>query len=126
MVLNLAMNALQAVESRGEVRMSARRSCPIGPDGVERTGVEVVVQDTGPGIPEESLGRLFDPFFTTKINGTGLGLSVCKTLVEEHGGSIAVRNLATGGAGFTVWLPALPDVDRGREDRDGDPGLRAP
>ncbi len=117
-IMNLCMNALQAVEQGGEVKMLARQSCPIGPDGREHEGLELVVEDTGAGIPTANLSKLFDPFFTTKVNGTGLGLSVCKTLVEEHGGSISAQNRLEGGASFTVWLPALDEAaidDSGRD-----------
>lgn len=118
-ILNLCMNALQAVEQGGEVKMLARQSCPIGPDGRELEGLELVVEDTGPGVPPTNLPKLFDPFFTTKVNGTGLGLSVCKTLVEEHGGNISAHNRTEGGSSFTVWLPALsdgPSDEGGRDD----------
>ncbi len=117
-ILNLCINALQAVQSDGEVIVTARQSCPITPDGVEQSGLEVVVEDTGPGIPEEDLPKIFNPFFTTKSNGTGLGLSVCKTLVEEHGGVISVHARPGGGAVFTVWLPALDAAGAG-EDPEG-------
>ncbi len=120
-ILNLCMNALQAVESGGTVWVTARQSCPIGPDGVERTGLEVVVEDDGPGIPPAHLSQLFDPFFTTKVNGTGLGLSVCKTLVEEHGGSITVKSLPEKGVSFTVWLPALLEGDASVREPGGTP-----
>jgi PAS domain S-box-containing protein len=118
-VLNLCMNALQSVDSGGEVKMMARQSCPIGPDGHEHLGLEIVVEDTGPGVPLANLPKLFDPFFTTKVNGTGLGLSVCKTLVEEHGGTISVYNRPEGGTGFTVWLPALDADAPDAEGREG-------
>ncbi len=70
--------------------------------------VRIVVRDTGPGIPEEIRSRIFDPFFTTKPvgHGTGVGLSVCHGMVTAHGGSISVENAASGGAVFTVLLPA--------------------
>jgi len=80
-----------------------------------------VVEDDGPGIPPAHLSQLFDPFFTTKVNGTGLGLSVCKTLVEEHGGSITVKSLPEKGVSFTVWLPALLEGDASVREPGGTP-----
>jgi signal transduction histidine kinase len=64
-----------------------------------------VVRDHGPGLPEADLERLFEPFFTKRIRGTGLGLAVCKRLVDLHGGTIAARNAAGGGAEFSIALP---------------------
>jgi signal transduction histidine kinase len=64
----------------------------------------IEINDTGKGIPRDIMERIFDSFFTTKPNGTGLGLSVSKRIIEEHGGKLLVRNLP-GGASFTVSLP---------------------
>jgi two-component system sensor histidine kinase KdpD len=74
---------------------------------VERDGAALrfVVRDHGPGLPEADLERLFEPFFTKRIRGTGLGLAVCKRLVVLHGGTIAARNAAGGGAEFSIALP---------------------
>ncbi len=97
--LNLMTNALDAIEDEGEVRITALRA----PEHVE-----VLIQDTGCGIPPEHLARIFDPFFSTKEvgKGTGLGLSICQGIVEQHGGSIEIRSDG-GGTGTTaaVRLP---------------------
>jgi two-component system NtrC family sensor kinase len=72
-----------------------------------RPGAVLIVADSGPGIPEDKLALVFDPFFTTKQGeGTGLGLSVSQTLIQQAGGRITARNHPKGGAEFTVWLPA--------------------
>ena len=65
------------------------------------------VQDTGPGIPPEDLGRVFDPFFTTKGvgQGTGLGLSLSIGIVESHAGTMQIDNVPGGGAGVTLTFP---------------------
>jgi signal transduction histidine kinase len=68
--------------------------------------VVLIVEDNGPGIPPENLEKLFGSFFTTKADGMGIGLAICRTIVEAHGGSISVHNLDRGGAGFTVRLPS--------------------
>jgi PAS domain S-box-containing protein len=70
--------------------------------------VVTVVQDSGPGIPSDVLPRIFDPFFTTKEvgQGTGLGLAITYGIIQEHGGTIAAANAASGGAVFTITLPA--------------------
>jgi hypothetical protein len=72
--------------------------------------VVVTISDAGPGIPETVKRRLFEPFFTTKAAGTGLGLSTAWEIVQDHGGTIDVQNVAGGGACFSVWLPEQ-DVD---------------
>ena len=64
--------------------------------------VTIKIQDSGPGIPEENIGKIFEPMFTTKKTGTGLGLVICKSIIEQHGGSIEVSNKPTT---FTIKLP---------------------
>ncbi len=118
-LINLLTNAIHAMEGGGTVRVRtySRQLTGIGQNisnsssGSYRIGETVViaeVDDTGPGIPEDKLGKIFEPFFTTKPTGkgTGLGLSVVKTIIDLHGGSIDLRNLSTGGARATITLPA--------------------
>jgi signal transduction histidine kinase len=71
-------------------------------------GVRVTVTDAGPGIPPEQLEQIFAPFFTTRPDGLGLGLNICRTIVEAHGGSMTVENPAAGGAAFSFTLPIAP------------------
>lgn len=99
--LNLLLNAGDAMDGRGRVRVSARR--------LDRSsGVEIVLSDTGPGIPPEHLPRVFDPFFTTKEpgQGTGLGLAVCHGIVTSFGGTLSAANVAGGGAALRLELRA--------------------
>ncbi len=70
-----------------------------------RLFVELSVQDSGPGIPEEMLGRLFEPYVTSKPKGTGLGLAIVKKIVEEHGGVVWAENVGGGGAAVIIRLP---------------------
>jgi C4-dicarboxylate-specific signal transduction histidine kinase len=63
------------------------------------------VTDRGTGIAPEVAHKLFEPFFTTKKDGLGLGLNICRTIVEGHGGRLVADNGTTGGAVFTVYLP---------------------
>jgi two-component system NtrC family sensor kinase len=97
---NIILNALDAMRDGGILTIRSRTS---GDDFVE-----IDVQDTGHGIPEESLGKVFDPFFTTKgTKGTGLGLSVSYGIIQQHDGKIAVRSEVGTGTVLTLRLPTL-------------------
>lgn len=110
-VINLVTNAAQAMGPGG--RLSLRLG-PAHRDGVP--GCALSVEDTGPGLSEEVLGKLFDPFFTTKLSeGTGLGLSISRTLIRRAGGQISADNRDGGGARFVVWLPAADAAARAAE-----------
>jgi signal transduction histidine kinase len=100
-VVNLVLNALQALQRGGTVRIRAeRQEADRGPQAL------LHVRDSGPGIAPSLRERVFQPFFTTKAKGTGLGLAVVKRIAEGHGGSVALRELPEGeGAEFTLSLP---------------------
>jgi signal transduction histidine kinase len=78
---------------------------PVSTGGVVPDWVRVSVTDTGTGISEENLARIFEPLFTNKARGIGLGLALCKTLVEGHGGAISVQSEVGRGITFAVKLP---------------------
>ncbi len=109
-VLNLLVNAQQAIEAQGSIRVATRpymAKAPAKP-GVEALPmVEIVVKDNGCGIPEANLQRIFDPFFTSKEvgKGTGLGLSVSYGIVKAHGGRINVESVVGEGSTFHILLP---------------------
>ncbi len=114
--LNLILNAIQAMPGGGQARLQTRLRDGSGGNGDGRatTGsvVEVAVTDSGPGIPAHVLPDLFKPFFTTKHRGTGLGLSVSRRIVEDHGGWIEVESPEGQGATFRVCLPVDPSRNR--------------
>ena len=98
-VLNLLTNATHAVQKDGKIRIATKRS--------QNGSVDIIVEDTGCGIPKDHLAKIFDPFFTTKPEGkgTGLGLSICHGIVDKLGGRISVRSEVGKGSTFVVTLP---------------------
>jgi C4-dicarboxylate-specific signal transduction histidine kinase len=100
-LVNLIHNAMHAMQDtpRGHIDVASRR--------VDQ-GVRITVADEGPGIPSEQLDQVFAPFFTTRPDGLGLGLNICRTIVEAHGGFMTVENRAGGGAAISFTLPTLP------------------
>ena len=100
-VLNLLVNASHAIEDKGDIYIRTQ---------LRDNAIQIIVQDTGCGIPEEVIGQLFNPFFTTKEvgKGTGLGLSISHGIVEKHGGEIQVKSVVGKGTRFTVILPLEP------------------
>jgi signal transduction histidine kinase len=104
--INLLGNAGKALQGRPEPRVIS-----IGATSTDE-GVEITVADNGPGIPSAILTRIFEPFFTTRDVGAGmgLGLSICHTIVEAHGGQIHAANRPEGGAVFTIQLPLAKEA----------------
>ncbi|MEM7074433.1 MAG: cache domain-containing protein [Pseudomonadota bacterium] len=101
-VVNLVINATQAMGTGGKLTI---KTCPATREGVP--GTEILVEDTGPGIPPDKIDNVFDPFMTTKLgSGSGLGLSISQTLVTRVGGLISVSSVLGKGAAFSVWFPA--------------------
>jgi signal transduction histidine kinase len=110
-LLNLIINARQAMPRGGRVRVDVR-------ENLRTHMVEIKVSDTGIGIPPERLRLIFEPFYTTKEpdeNGhgvNGLGLSVCRQIIEQHQGRIRVESLVGKGSTFTVKLPLKTGEER--------------
>ncbi|TCP36040.1 ATP-binding protein [Sphingomonas sp. BK235] len=100
--VNLVVNAMQAIDHGRSRRREVLVSTVLREDG----RVQLTVQDTGPGIPLEHIGRLFEGFFTTKSTGMGLGLTICESIVRSFDGEIEVENVEGGGASFRIVLPA--------------------
>ena len=95
-LINIATNAIQAMPEGGKLTIDARKGDKF---------LEVAISDTGDGIPEDVMKKIFDPLFTTRAKGIGLGLAVCKSIIERHGGAIEVESKVGEGALFTVKLP---------------------
>ncbi|MFC1829489.1 ATP-binding protein [Thermodesulfobacteriota bacterium] len=102
-LLNLILNALKLMNS-GHIQVTARLN-------EDESNLILKVEDEGPGIPSENMGKIFDPFFTTRETGTGLGLSIVHKIVEYHNGEISVESPPTGktcGSSFTMTIPVKP------------------
>ena len=105
-ILNLILNAIEAMSEMSE----GPRELLITTGKTELGDVLVAVRDSGPGLAPAALENLFKAFHTTKPNGLGLGLSICRSIVEAHGGRLWASANATRGAVFQFTLPAHPDV----------------
>ena len=95
-LVNTILNAVQAVGGLGQIVVTVEERA---------ASVAFIVDDSGPGLSHEVQRRLFEPLFTTRPTGTGLGLALCRRIVDKHGGTIAATNRAEGGARFTVEIP---------------------
>ncbi|MGB9489333.1 MAG: ATP-binding protein [Terriglobales bacterium] len=115
--LNLVQNAYEAMEENGgTLRVDART---VSREGVE--GIEILLSDTGPGVPKNLQEEIFNPFVTTKKTGVGLGLSIVSRIVDGHHGFIRVENGPQGGAVFTLFFP-LEEAAEAREAHTGTTG----
>lgn len=105
--VNLALNAFEAMEHRGTLRIAVEPSHDGEVDGAESSYLALRFRDTGPGIDPEQEPFIFEPFHTTKPEGTGLGLSIAAKIVESHGGRLEAVNCPSGGAEFSIYLPEV-------------------
>ena len=106
LLLNLMTNARDAMPTGGTLSLQTR---PFS------DGVEVLIQDSGCGIPSEHLSRIHEPFFTTKHNGNGLGLSICRSIVWDMRGDLRISSREGKGTQVRVLLPAVKERDPGAE-----------
>lgn len=102
-LLNLILNAIDAMDAEGEGKILTVRTLM----ETETKQVKLCIEDQGKGISQEDIGKIFEPFYTTKAQGTGLGLSVCQEIVKRHGGDITVDSTQGEGTRVCVMLPSL-------------------
>jgi signal transduction histidine kinase len=100
-MMNLIINSIDAMKV-----VDGSRELVIGSQRTENEQLLVSVSDTGVGLPPEQLNQIFDAFFTTKPHGTGMGLRICRSIVEAHGGRLWAVNNSQRGASFYVSLPS--------------------
>jgi len=108
-ILNLAGNALHAMEASAP----DARELVISTAASDGDGIRVCARDRGPGLPPDAIARLFEPFFTTKAGGMGLGLAVCRSIIEAHDGKIWAEPNHDGGMMFAFELPRARDTAHG-------------
>jgi len=111
---NIILNALEAMPSGGRLIIEASRQAVRPPAAAGAAGrrrpagpwIRIIVEDTGEGMPKETLENIFEPFFTTKPGGTGLGLPTARKLMVSHGGGLEAHSEPGKGSRFTLWLPS--------------------
>ena len=111
-VLNLLLNALDAMPDGGRIDVTIARTRSPHPQNLSKTisgkaWTILSIHDSGEGFATEILNRLFEPFSSTKETGTGLGMSICRRIVEAHGGVITASNSPQGGAVIDLLLPPV-------------------
>jgi PAS domain S-box-containing protein len=105
-ILNLMLNAFSAMNGAG---LDDARRLAVRTRALDQTNVLIEVQDSGTGIVPEKLESIFDPFVTSKPEGLGMGLSICRSIIERHGGTISAANNPGRGATFSITLPVTPE-----------------
>jgi C4-dicarboxylate-specific signal transduction histidine kinase len=109
-ILNLVMNAVEAMD--GLPAQRRKLTITLGPAATDE--VVLAIRDRGPGVPKQEQAKLFSAFWTTKKHGMGVGLPICRSIIESHGGHLWFANNEGEGATFFVSLPASPPSGRGR------------
>lgn len=112
LLVNILLNASQASPAGGTIRLHAES---------DEEDILIQVADEGPGIPDEIRAHIFDPFYTTKARGTGLGLPICRRIVEAHGGTITIESPNGGGTQVSIRLPHFPPAKTGGTPTDDYP-----
>ena len=101
-MLNLISNAAEAMREITDRPRLLRVGSDVTQDNSD---VEITVEDSGAGVDEKDIGRIFEPFFTTKATGTGVGLAICRSIIEAHGGRISASRNTPYGMIFRIYLP---------------------
>jgi len=122
-MLNLIMNGIEAMTAISD----RPRILTIISGPAEAGGIMIAVEDTGPGIDPADADRIFEPFFTTKPSGMGMGLSICRTIVEAHGGHLWASPRSPYGTIFRLTVPATAESSpESRQDPGAPPSSPVP
>lgn len=115
-IVNLMVNVIQAMKDAPQTRREIHlENCVDDGDRIAFS-----IRDNGTGIPADHMDQIFDGFFTTKDGGLGIGLAICQSIIEAHGGEITARNQPEGGGVFSFSIPLAPTPD-GRPGDDVEP-----
>ncbi|MBU1566132.1 MAG: response regulator [Proteobacteria bacterium] len=110
MIQNIVINARHAMPEGGIIEISCENVSSVDkrilPNGNGEKFVKISIKDSGVGIPEKFFDKIFDPYFSTKQEGSGLGLSICQSIISKHNGYIFVESILGEGTTFTIYLPA--------------------
>ena len=129
-IQNIIINATQAMPDGGTISVSCENAASAVNNinlAADRKYVKIVISDTGIGIPADVVERIFDPYFSTKIQGIGLGLAICHSIITKHGGHIEVASKPGKGTVFSIFLPAsektslLPNQETEKTNQSGRP-----
>ncbi len=101
-MLNLIVNAIEAMSATSE----GPRALLVSTTTDSSEGLSIAVSDSGPGLPADGINRVFDPFYTTKLGGLGMGLSICRSIIDAHGGQLLAKPNMPHGTVFQFTLPA--------------------
>jgi signal transduction histidine kinase len=114
-LINLLKNAAESIDAAQRPTAQRNVTLRVEPTTVDdKPVIEFVVTDTGPGLPPEVVARLYEAFYSTKADGMGIGLSLCRSIVESHMGRMKAENLYNGleirGCRFSFWIPVTDPV----------------
>jgi signal transduction histidine kinase len=111
--LNVILNAQQAMPEGGTLMIGSNTTANQIRQR-DAQSVEIVFQDSGPGIPVHNLSKIFDPFFSTKESGSGLGLAIVHNIIHQHNGSVNIENSIQGGVAVNISFPLPQKDEKGR------------
>jgi two-component system, sporulation sensor kinase E len=104
--INVIKNAIDAMPKGGSLTIKSKE---------KDSNVEITIADTGTGMPKDTIEKIWTPFFTTKAKGMGLGLPICKRIIEAHGGSILAESKLGKGTTFIITIPVSPKSEGGEK-----------